>query len=171
MFGDGAAGRVTLEGETEIDITPGAGVTLSWTVCRPPHFFGPEAGDGSGDSLPDQINDAEKTLQFSDDKLSGALTVLTSVAPDTNPGSLFSKGAAAFKAAVDALPGTKKLKDALLTGPAMAESFPNRVDICHDSNLPREFRAALKARIFNLMYELQTIQRPSASLLIGARAR
>ena len=27
------------------------------------------------------------------------------------------------------------------------------------------------ARIFNLMYELQTIQRPSASLLIGARAR
>ena len=26
-------------------------------------------------------------------------------------------------------------------------------------------------RIFNLMYELQTIQRPSASLLIGARAR
>ena len=29
----------------------------------------------------------------------------------------------------------------------------------------------LVARIFNLMYELQTIQRPSASLLIGARAR
>ena len=29
----------------------------------------------------------------------------------------------------------------------------------------------LLARIFNLMYELQTIQRPSASLLIGARAR
>ncbi len=29
----------------------------------------------------------------------------------------------------------------------------------------------LQARIFNLMYELQTIQRPSASLLIGARAR
>ena len=28
-----------------------------------------------------------------------------------------------------------------------------------------------EARIFNLMYELQTIQRPSASLLIGARAR
>ena len=28
-----------------------------------------------------------------------------------------------------------------------------------------------QARIFNLMYELQTIQRPSASLLIGARAR
>ena len=27
------------------------------------------------------------------------------------------------------------------------------------------------SRIFNLMYELQTIQRPSASLLIGARAR
>ena len=29
----------------------------------------------------------------------------------------------------------------------------------------------IRARIFNLMYELQTIQRPSASLLIGARAR
>ncbi len=29
----------------------------------------------------------------------------------------------------------------------------------------------LLTRIFNLMYELQTIQRPSASLLIGARAR
>ena len=29
----------------------------------------------------------------------------------------------------------------------------------------------IEARIFNLMYELQTIQRPSASLLIGARAR
>ena len=28
-----------------------------------------------------------------------------------------------------------------------------------------------QTRIFNLMYELQTIQRPSASLLIGARAR
>ena len=29
----------------------------------------------------------------------------------------------------------------------------------------------VQTRIFNLMYELQTIQRPSASLLIGARAR
>ena len=34
-----------------------------------------------------------------------------------------------------------------------------------------EDQTILSARIFNLMYELQTIQRPSASLLIGARAR
>ena len=32
-------------------------------------------------------------------------------------------------------------------------------------------QAEVYTRIFNLMYELQTIQRPSASLLIGARAR
>ena len=35
----------------------------------------------------------------------------------------------------------------------------------------RESAGLQLTRIFNLMYELQTIQRPSASLLIGARAR
>ena len=59
-------------------------------------------------------------------------------------------------------------------------------DIDHDEAPPGAFlaggteginRIAAKTisvpltRIFNLMYELQTIQRPSASLLIGARAR
>ncbi len=33
------------------------------------------------------------------------------------------------------------------------------------------YHPLLLSRIFNLMYKLQTIQRPSASLLIGARAR
>ena len=49
------------------------------------------------------------------------------------------------------------------------------VEAVHYQRL-QEFEAdllgsSILARIFNLMYELQTIQRPSASLLIGARAR
>ena len=39
-------------------------------------------------------------------------------------------------------------------------------------NVPsRHGRAALLTRIFNLMYDLPTFQRPSASLFIGARSR
>ena len=40
-----------------------------------------------------------------------------------------------------------------------------------DRKAAKRFFRKVLTRIFNLMYELQTIQRPSASLLIGARAR
>ena len=44
-------------------------------------------------------------------------------------------------------------------------------DLVSPMEVATESRQFVQARIFNLMYELQTIQRPSASLLIGARAR
>ncbi len=63
-------------------------------------------------------------------------------------------------------------------GPVMYTSFDHRVTLASVlDQLARIFHVGLEeaghdwTRIFNLMYELQTIQRPSASLLIGARAR
>ena len=53
--------------------------------------------------------------------------------------------------------------------PASPQAFALTAELMLQENRFKD--AEVLTRIFNLMYELQTIQRPSASLLIGARAR